>query len=224
MLGCRGGPFLDCFFSVLCSPKSCSVWKSCLPALACIYENSISLIQKLAFTPKKFTGPDSCNNWLDISWSWLDWVLTIFHSVFMPCLVVGRVWIQGLIIDTGFIEQLLRKKNPFFIIFMHSIPISEVGSGDANSCVRYYYSSICSFWRCLLTSLVSVGQLETHDLFKILLLLQFLPCLGRAVGWGMCLWVCGRVWGRVLYWKETLSTSWEIMTCHTRACLKKLGV
>lgn len=141
----------------------------------------------------------------------------------MQYLVVWRVWIQGLIIDTGFIEQLLRK-NLFFIIFMRSIPISEVSSGDTNSCVCYYYSSICSFWRCLLTSLVSVGQLETHDLFKILLLLQFLPFLGRAVGRGMCLWVCGRVWGRVLYWKETLSKSWEIMICHARACLKKLGV
>lgn len=46
----------------------------------------------------------------------------------------------------------------------------------------------------------------------------------KSSGWGMCFWVCGRGWGRVIYWKETLGKSWEIMICHTRACLKKFGV
>lgn len=50
----------------------------------------------------------------------------------------SELLLSKLSIDKGFIEQLL-KKNPFFIIFMHSIPVSEVGSGDVNSWLPWLF-------------------------------------------------------------------------------------
>lgn len=144
---------------------------------------------------------------------------TIFYSLFMKCLVVWRIWIQILIIGTGFTEQLPRK-NPFFIIFMPHIPLSEVGNRDAIH-VCHGHSFICSLWRGLLTALVSVGRLKTHGLFRIPPVAPFLSVRWRTVGWSMC-FECMEGCEIVLNWKETVS--WKVIIYYTKACLKKFDV
>lgn len=54
-------------------------------------------------------------------------MLLFFFLFFVKCLVVWRVGIQGLIIDTECIEELLRKISPSCFFFMCRIPVSEVG-------------------------------------------------------------------------------------------------
>lgn len=162
MLVSRDGLFLFCFSSVLPSPNSC--------------ENCVFWVLP-TFMRTRYTDSETCFYSQKSSQGLTQVIIdrqvhflaltryTIFYSLFMKCLVVWRIWIQRLIIGTGFTEQLLRK-NPFFIIFMPNIPLSEVGNRDEIH-VCHGHSFICSLWRGLLTILISVGQLKTHSLFRI---------------------------------------------------------
>lgn len=100
-------------FSQFCLLPNHAVCENlCLPALACMYEKLNITDSKTCFYNQKAPG------------AWLS--------------KKSELLLSKLIIDKGFIEQLL-KKNPFFIIFMHSIPISEVGSGDVNSWLPWLF-------------------------------------------------------------------------------------
>lgn len=158
-------PEMVCFFFVF--PQFCPlpIHVKIVSSGSCLHLWELDiLIQKRFYSQKSSKG---------LTQVIIDWQVhflaltryTIFYSLFMKCLVVWRIWIQRLIIGTGFTEQLLRK-NPFFIIFMPNIPLSEVGNRDEIH-VCHGHSFICSLWRGLLTALISVGQLKTHSLFRI---------------------------------------------------------
>lgn len=118
---------------------------------------------------------------------------TIFYSLFMKCLVVWRIWIQILIIGTGFTEQLPRK-NPFFIIFMPHIPLSEVGNRDAIHVCHGHSFIHLKFMERPANCSGFCGTIENPWLVQDPSCCSISVCPLKNSGVEHVFWVYGRVW------------------------------